>query len=58
MVIVCQKHGKEGLKHLHTPHVEKMKKCKGTCQFCNQKAEIKMFDSIPFQTITTPESTK
>ncbi|MFJ7975704.1 hypothetical protein ACIQZI_08290 [Peribacillus sp. NPDC096379] len=58
MVIVCQKHGKEGLKRLQTPHVEKYKECKGTCQFCSQKAEIKMFDPILFQANSKPGSNK
>ncbi|AZV43844.1 hypothetical protein BAOM_3235 [Peribacillus asahii] len=48
MLMVCHKHVKEGLKRLTIPHVKKIKDCHCSCLYCNRKAEIKIFYSMPF----------
>ena len=48
MLFVCHDHVKEGLKCFDTPHVKEIKNSNCPCSFCNKKAQIKIFYSIPF----------
>jgi C4-type Zn-finger protein len=48
MLNVCRHHVKVGIKNLNTPHVRKITDGTYTCSFCNKKAEIKIFYSIPY----------
>ncbi|MDQ0247350.1 hypothetical protein J2S09_004999 [Bacillus fengqiuensis] len=49
MLTVCPKHVKEGINGLIIPHVKKVTDgYTYSCLFCNQKAEIQIFYSIPF----------
>ncbi|MES9771301.1 hypothetical protein ABWK50_09855, partial [Priestia megaterium] len=47
MLIVCNQHVKEGLIGLKTPHVKKIHYSTCTCSFCERRAKIKIFYSIP-----------
>ena len=49
MLLVCKDHIKQGLQYLHTPHIIKIKdkNFKGSCVFCEKKADFKLFYSIP-----------
>lgn len=49
LLLVCKKHIKEGLQYLNAPHIVTIKdeNFKGCCVFCNQRAEYKLFYSIP-----------
>lgn len=47
MLMVCNQHVKDGLVRLEIPHVKKVYYSKRTCSFCNKKAEVKIFYSIP-----------
>lgn len=58
MCKVCQKHVKEGLKDFDIPHVEKLTVCKGSCKFCNDTAEVKIYYSQPLGIKPEPETRK
>lgn len=48
MLIVCQKHVKEGINGFNIPHVKKIQDdYEYPCLFCNQKAEVQIFYALP-----------
>ena len=49
LLLVCKNHIKQGIEYLHTPHIIPIKDLnfKGTCVFCEKKAEYKLFYSVP-----------
>lgn len=47
LLFVCKDHVKVGLKNFEIPHVKEIEYSICSCSFCNKKAEIKIFYSIP-----------
>lgn len=49
MLLVCDKHIKQGLQYLNTPHILHIEDENfiGCCVFCDRKATYKLFYSIP-----------
>ncbi len=49
MLLVCKDHIKQGLQYLNAPHIVPIKdeNFKGCCVFCEQRAQFKLFYSIP-----------
>lgn len=47
MLLVCNKHVKEGLKHFEVPHVKKVENHHFPCSFCKKEAEIKIYRPFP-----------
>lgn len=46
-MFVCKDHVTEGLKVIYTPHIKKITyKERGSCRFCEEKAQFKLFHFI------------
>jgi nitrate reductase cytochrome c-type subunit len=49
LLLVCRSHIKNGIKCLHTPHIAHIgdKTFVGSCVFCHNTAEYRLFYSVP-----------